>query len=375
MTFDLSEYITELSELVNIDCGSHNPEGVARIAHILAAKFEAMNWQVNWHQPDHPNAGPCLHLTNKPDAQHYDVMLCGHMDTVFEPGIAEKRPFRTDNKRAYGPGVADMKCGVLSAIYALRALPEQTLDKLAICVAFNCDEEISSVYSRPWIEGLAKRSRMALVCESARPNGELVKARKGNARYELTFHGKAVHSGANFQDGVSAVNEFCHWNLAINQMVNLDKGTTLNVGLVHGGIADNVVPDKLTAGLDVRVWDHEALTSIHRKLMSMAENPFISGATVEVKRTAYIPPMQPTADSKILMQLVEQAATELGVHFDWTEAGGCSDANNIANVGTPALDGLGPIAGGWHSPQEFLVLDSIEPRLKLLIRILEKLAH
>ncbi len=242
--FSLDTYLADLAPLINLDCGTRTPAGVARVADIMTEKYEAIGWQVTRHQFA-AECGPCLEATNAPGADHYDVMLVGHMDTVFPEGTAAKRPLKIEGNQAFGPGVSDMKSGLLSTWYALKELDPAVLARLKVLVCCNCDEEIGSPYSKEWLVDKAKQSGCVLVAEAARPNGDLISARKGNAKYRITFHGKASHAGSALTEGVSAITELAHWVLAINEQVNLDTGTTMNVGVVQGGTGVNVVPDCL----------------------------------------------------------------------------------------------------------------------------------
>ncbi|MEZ9490132.1 M20 family metallopeptidase [Vibrio breoganii] len=372
VSFDVNTYIEQLSKLVNIDCGSANTQGIANVADVLTPMFEQIGFNVTRRSVD-SDAGPCLEITNKPNAEHYDVMLCGHMDTVFPDGTIATRPLTFDSEKIYGPGVTDMKSGILSAWYALQMLSSEQRDKLSILVALNSDEEIGSRYSREWVESLARKSNKVLVCEASRANGNLIRSRKGNAKYELTFHGVASHAGSALQDGVSAIYELSHWSLAIKDMVNLETGTTMNVGTVEGGVAVNVVPDHAKAIVDLRFWNNEEAETIHQKLEQMAATPFEKGARVEVKRLAFKPAMIPTAATEEMIELVSAEADKLNLVYGWENAGGGSDGNFTANVGTPTLDGFGPSGAGLHSDKEYLLIDSIKPRLDLLVNVLNRL--
>lgn len=372
LDFELKEYLSHLARLVNVDCGSYTPDGIQRIADILTPMFENIGFTVIRHQP-HSESGPCLEITNNPEAEHYDVMLCGHMDTVFPVGTVAERPFSYDDKNAYGPGVTDMKSGLLSAWYALNHLPEEKRSALNIVMAINCDEEIGSVYSKEWLQSIAAKSTQVLVCEAARPSGNLIRSRKGNAKYQLEFHGIASHAGSALAEGVSAIYELSRWALAIKEMVNLETGTTLNVGLIEGGMAVNVVPDYAKAIVDLRFWSNEEAEQVHQTLISMAENPFEAGAEVTVTRQSFKPSMMPTSDTEALIQLVSNEADKLGISHGWEDAGGGSDGNFTAAMGVPTLDGFGPMGAGFHSDKEYLILDSIKPRIELLVNVLEQL--
>ena len=373
MTFPLQAFLADLEPLINTDCGSRTPAGVARIADLMTAHYAALGWQVTRHQFD-AASGPCLEITNAPGATKYDVMLSGHMDTVFPVGTAARRPLRVEGSTAYGPGVSDMKGGVLAMLYALRGLDPAVLARLKVVVCLNCDEEIGSPSSRDWLVATARKSRCVLVCEAARANGDLVKARKGNAKYRLAFHGKAAHAGTSLRDGISAITELAHWTLAINGLVNFDTGTTLNVGMVQGGTGVNVVPDFAEAIVDLRFWNNDEADAIHARLEAMAASPFVPGCRIEVERQTYKPAMRPTAGTEALMRVVEEAAASEGIAFGWQEAGGGSDANFTAAAGIPSLDGFGPQGGGFHAESEFLMLDSVGPRIRLLQGVLARLA-
>ena len=371
--FSLDAYLADLAPLINLDCGTRTPAGVARVADILTEKYEAIGWQVVRHQFV-PECGPCLEATNAPGADHYDVMLVGHMDTVFPEGTAARRPLKVEGNQAFGPGVSDMKSGLLSTWYALKGMDPALLAKLRVLVCCNCDEEIGSPWSRDWLVAKAKQSGCVLVAEAARPSGDLISARKGNAKYRIRFHGKASHAGSALAEGVSAITELAHWVLAINEQVNMETGTTMNVGVVQGGTGVNVVPDFAEAIVDLRFWSNDEAAAVHERLGFMANNPFLRGCRVEVDRQSFKPAMRPSGDTEALMALVEEAAADEGISFNWLEAGGGSDANFTAAAGVPSLDGLGPMGGGFHSEAEFLLLESIEPRIRLLQRVLGKLA-
>ncbi len=188
----------------------------------------------------------------------------------------------------------------------------------------------------------AKQSGCVLVAEAARPNGDLISARKGNAKYRITFHGKASHAGSALTEGISAITELAHWVLAINEQVNMTTGTTMNVGVVQGGTGVNVVPDFAEAIVDLRFWSNEEAAAVHDRLTFMANNPFLAGCRVEVDRQTFKPAMRPSGDTEAVMALVEAAAKEEGIPFNWLEAGGGSDANFTAAAG-------GAIAG-WFRP-------------------------
>lgn len=368
----LNEYLDELRPLVNVDCGTQTTEGVAVVANLMAKKYQDFGWHTE--VVDLGSAvGPGVFATNKPNTDQFDVLLIGHMDTVFPPGTAAERPMSTDDTRLYGPGAADMKSGLLNILWALRSLDDKDIDRLAIAVAMNPDEETGSVHSHKWLGEYAKKSRCVLVAEAARADGSLVKARKGMARYNIDFHGRAAHAGNAPEKGRSAITELAHWILAINQLGNPDKGTTLNVGIVEGGDAANIVPDKAHAVVDVRFWDNDEYARINKAINEMTQKAYIADVTATVAQMAHSPAMSPSVETEKLMELVERCGKEEGIAITWQSVGGGSDANHTASLGIPSLDGFGPIGADFHSDAEYVELNSIIPRIKLLSRIIKSL--
>ena len=373
MSFSLNNYLEELRPLINIDCGTLTVDGIDVVATLMAQKYLDLGWNVK--RIDCGIAGTGLEVRNKPQADHIDVMLIGHMDTVFPVGTAAARPMTHDDERAYGPGVSDMKSGLLSVVYALRDLDPTALDALSICVCMNPDEEIGSLHSETWLKSVAINAKHVLVAEAARADGSLVKARKGMARYRLSFHGKAAHAGNEPQNGRSAITEMAHWILAINAMTDFESGTTLNAGVVSGGEGANIVPDFAEVVVDVRFWDNDEYAAVDAQIRTLTETPFIDGVTITVEREAHKPSMVPSPQTEVLMAQVEAVGKELGIDITWQAVGGGSDANLTAVLGIPTLDGLGPIGAGFHSEDEWLDLASIEPRIRLLQQVLVKIAQ
>ena len=372
--FALAQYIKELEQLVNIDSGSHDAEGVARVAGFFARRFSDIGWKVTQHTYA-PSAGPCLEIANR-DAEQYDLLLMGHMDTVFKAGTAAERPFAVRDGKAWGPGVADCKGGLLAVYHVLNALQQEgALQNLAIGVAFNSDEEISSIYSRSWLETLSAKSRCVLVVEPGRANGDLVNKRKGVGRYRIELSGVAAHSGIDHEQGRSAVEELAHWILALHGRTNYKKGTTVNVGVVSAGTAVNVVAAQAVAEVDVRIYDLLEAAAIEDEMKRMTAHPVIAGVTAQVSGGVTRPPMIPSRKTLDYCAVMEQIGSEIGVAVNWAATGGGSDGSFAAAMGIPTLDALGPVGGGSHGPGEYLLVASIEPRCHLLYRFIRHMAE
>ncbi|MBZ0058994.1 MULTISPECIES: M20 family metallopeptidase [unclassified Leclercia] len=369
---NLEHYIEELKTLVNVDCGTRTLDGVATVAGIMQRLWQAEGWHAE--QVDLGNqVGPGVLVTNQPQAEKFDVLLVGHLDTVFAPGTAAARPLSQDETRLYGPGVSDMKSGLLNILWAMRGLDAADKARLSIAVAMNPDEETGSVHSHEWIGELAKRSRCVLVCEAARADGSLVKARKGMAGYQLHFSGVAAHAGNDPEKGRSAITALANAIIAINGLTDWDRGTTLNVGVIQGGSAGNVVADSASAELDVRFWENDEYDRVHQGLEALCAQGFLDGVTTTLTRVNHKPAMATSDDTRALMQKVENAGREEGIAITWQAVGGGSDANHTAALGIPTLDGFGPIGAGFHSPAEWLEIASIAPRIRLLKRVVSML--
>lgn len=365
---NLDHYIEELKTLVDVDCGTQTLTGVATVAGIIEALWQQEGWHTE--QVDlGDQVGPGVFVTNKPQAAQFDVLLVGHLDTVFAPGTVAERPMSEDDSRLYGPGVSDMKSGLLNILWAMRGLDAADNDRLSIAVAMNPDEETGSVHSHQWIGELAKRSRCVLVCEAARADGSLVKARKGMAGYHLTFSGVAAHAGNDPEKGRSAITALANSVIAINALTDWDRGTTLNVGVIHGGSAANVVADTAVAELDVRFWENDEYDRVNQALNALCEKGFLDGVMTTLTQVNHKPAMATSEATQALMQQVEAAGKAEDIAITWQAVGGGSDANHTAALGIPTLDGLGPVGAGFHSPAEWLDKASIEPRIRLLKRI------
>lgn len=365
---ELNEYLKDLESLVNIDSGSKDVKGVEAVNEFLINKFLEIGWLVKTHYFDNSVAS-CIEIKNK-NEENIDILILGHSDTVFPSNTVESRPFSIKDSRAYGPGVIDMKSGLLSVYYAIKDLDKDALPK--ICFAINSHEEVSSMYAYPWIQELSKKSKIALVCEPARANGALVNERKGLARYDIEFRGIAAHTGVNPEAGASSIAELGNWIVELNKLTNLESGVILNVGVISGGTASNVIAENAKATLDVRFVDQLALDNIEEIIKKWQENPFVKNVKVEVERKGWRPPMNPSEKTEKLSKLISEIGYDLGIDIKYTATGGGSDANFTSALGVPTMDGMGPIGGGAHSDKEYLEIDSIIPRINLLRELIIK---
>jgi glutamate carboxypeptidase len=302
----------------------------------------------------------------------HGILVLSHVDTVHPIGTLATSPCRRDGDRLYGPGVYDMKGGAYLALDAFRRVARAQSARLPITFLFTPDEEVGSPFSRERIELEARRARYALVTEPARDGGKVVTSRKGVGRFEAAATGVPAHSGSRHRDGRSAIDEMARQVLAIVAMTDYGRGITTNVGKISGGTAPNVVAEHCRISIDLRVPDEAAGEEMQAKILGLA--PTDPGVKLAVTGEMNRPPFKRTPAGAALFQHARKLAAELG--FDIAEApttGGGSDGNFTAALGVPTLDGLGIDGDGAHTGWEHALISSIEPRTRLMQRLLETL--
>lgn len=303
-----------------------------------------------------------------------DILLVGHMDTVFGKGTAAARPFTMDSEKAYGPGVADMKAGDLLITRISQFLLSEMPD-VSFTIAHNGDEETGSLYSKQWLQDIARTCNYCMVFEPGRPGGIFVKKRKGSAEYKITFHGHSVHAGIEPENGASAIVEMARWITELNNLNHYDIGTSVNVGIVSGGTASNIVAGEASCLVDLRYESLEELNKVRHAIHSLSETISVPDVTVEIVENFYCAPMTPDKQSEKIIQILEEVAKENEISIGFVSTGGSSDANNISETGIPVLDGCGPCGANLHSDEEYLILDSIEQRYTLITETIRKLMN
>jgi glutamate carboxypeptidase len=370
----LPRYLDELATLVNVDCGSYTPDGVNAVAdHVEHALGElGAGVERHAHQP-RPGANRIGDVViGRITGEGPRVLLIGHMDTVFDPGTVAERPYRSEGTRAFGPGVTDMKAGLLAGLHALGALREAGARPSVTFVA-NPDEEIGSPFSTPFIRDLAPQHDAVLVLECARANGDIVSARKGIADLHVTFSGRAAHAGVEPEKGRSAILEAAHQVVALHALNGRWPTVTVNAGVIRGGTRPNVVAERCEIHVDLRASTSEAFDAAQAEIRRLVSEPAVDGVTSSVDRSAGHPPMEKSAASARIVELAQSIAGELGFELKDAATGGASDANTTAALGIPTIDGLGPVGGDDHSVDEWLDLDSVVPRTTLLAALIGRI--
>jgi glutamate carboxypeptidase len=300
-------------------------------------------------------------------AEDQRVLLLGHFDTVWPEGTIRDWPFEVADGRATGPGVLDMKAGIVQLIAAIAALP----DPSRIGVLLTCDEESGSITSRPLIEQEAMRSGAVLVCEAGTPDGRLKIARKGGSVYRLTARGRAAHAGVEPHLGINATVELAHHVLAVRSLADPARGTSVTPTVVSGGTTSNTVPEHATLTIDIRSWTRSELERVDDALRAMI--PRLDGAVLELSGGVNRYPLDPEV-ALPLLELAQRVAKELGLEPPTgAYAPGASDGNFTAGLGVPTLDGLGGVGAGAHARGEYVELAAIPERIRLLSGLVERL--
>lgn len=367
--FSLERYLKDLEHIVNIDSGSWDIEGITQVAKFFAEKFEDLGMDVKVH--DLEEVGPCLEIRNHPEDDNIDILFTGHMDTVFPKGTVSEWSFSQEGNRAYGPGVIDMKSGLLTIYEIMRLMDSDLRDSINFCIIMNPDEEISSRKSKEIISERAKTSKYAFIMEPARVDGSLVKERKGLAQYTIDFTGKVAHAGVDPENGRSAILALARFILEMDKLVDYDKGISLNPGIIEGGTVANTVAEHATVKLDLRYVEGDQIDVVEDELKRLVEMEKGNDIVVDITRTGHRPPMNPSEKSLELVDLYSRVGESLGLKLNWVKTGGGSDGNFAAFEGAATIDALGPVGGKAHSKGEYLEIDTIEPRLELLMNVIK----
>jgi glutamate carboxypeptidase len=368
----LPEYLDNLSALVNVDCGTSNKAGVDHVGRLFRGYLQNAGFELTEYPLE--QYGDCCLATYHGNGKAR-ILLMGHLDTVYPVGTAATRQMRFENHHILGPGVSDMKAGLLTGLYAVRALQHVKFTDFAqIDFFLNTDEEIGSPASQPLYQTIAIDADTALVLESARMNGDIVSARKGDGTYRLHVHGRQAHAGVEIEKGANAIIELAHCIQEISALNGRQPGTTVNVGLVGGGIRPNVVPDEAWAEFDVRFVTVADGLELDQAIRQIVSRSLIPGTHIEIIGGIEKNPMERTAASSYLVELLHGVGKQLGLSFQDVQTGGTSDGNYISEMGIPTLDGLGPIGGRDHSPDEYLEENSIVSRTALLAGLITEIA-
>jgi glutamate carboxypeptidase len=359
------DWIDLLRELVNCDSGTYNKDEADRASGILAKAIGDLGFEVE--QVPQEKYGAHV-VARKKGTGDRSLLFVGHFDTVFPEGTVAKRPFTIDGDRATGPGVYDMKGGLVVLLATLSALKEanaKVWNEVNLTVIFNSDEEILSPTSSPLIEAEAKKADTSCILEPARPGGEYTFQRKGAGLYKMTVHGRAAHSGGAPEKGRSAVEELSQKIIRLHEMINFDTGTTVNVGVIRGGLRPNVVAEQAEAEFDLRVYTHAEREKAEARFQEIIDMQFVPDTTTEWSGGMMFPPVEYSERNEKLFGVVKDAGKKLGLDLPSIVTGGGSDGN-VTGQHTLLMDGMGVEGDGAHSDREFIVLSSVVRRAQVL---------
>lgn len=368
----LPEMLDDLAALVNMDSPSEDKESTDKIVRYAARRFCELTGGTATAKYL-PRSGGGDHVKLEVGSGEKQVLILGHLDTVWSQGESLRRPFRVEGERAFGPGVFDMKCGIVQGFYALRALIKQRRPFGRVVLLLNTDEEIGSPTSKGHIEEEARRSEAVYVLEPAfGPEGKLKTARKGVARYKIEVHGVAAHSGTDHELGRSAIEELARQIIFLHGLTDYGTGTTVNVGVIEGGTRANVVSDRARGDVDVRCASLQEAERLDQVMGALRAN--LEGVEIFVEGGITRPPMTPES-SRALFARAQECARKIGFSLESASVGGGSDGSFTAALNIPTLDGLGAVGGGAHALTEFVSIPFIPKRAALFAELLSSWAE
>ena len=369
LTHHQKAMISFLDGIVSIQSGSKNKPGVDAVGIGIINEMEASGFSCS--VVNERRFGNNI-IARSPgfNPSKKQILITGHMDTVF-PHDTNFNFFKQDNSKIYGPGVADMKGGLVVGIYALKALLQiDALKDKPVTFIFNSDEEIGSPTSRALICKEAKKSRVAFVLEAGGLNSEIVTGRKGNLSARLNITGEAGHAAFVDKNKASAILELAHKTLAIEKLNSPEEGILANVGTIEGGIGPNTIPEFAAARIDFRFPAANDYNKLLTRVDTICKNSTVEGTRSNLEIVSKRPPMPQTKKNMDLFKKIENIAANLGITVKSELRQGVSDANFIAEEGIPVIDGLGPIGAKDHSKDEYILTSSLLERSILFGNIL-----
>ena len=359
------EALSVLEDIVNIESYTKDSEGVNKVNKRLREWLDKLGFTTKIIEND--QYGNHLIANIDGTAKNGKVLLMGHMDTAHPTGTLERFPLTKTEKTWHGPGLSDMKSGNVSMILAAKALYETHKNEISkIEILLTPDEEEGSPISRNIIPEYARDSKAVFNLEAGRPDGTVVNKRKGSAHLSLEILGKASHSGAFYEDGISANDELARKMIEIKQLESKEKDLTINFGVIKGGQSNNIVSPFSSATLHLAFWETEDFDEVFEDIKNIVDTPYIEGTRAKLSGKIGILPMSETENVKKLLKIYLQTAEELGVHIESKPTKGASDAGFAAEEGVPVICGVGPVGGKWHTLDEHMEINTFSERTNVL---------
>lgn len=373
----IEPYLADLKAIVNIDSGTYNKAGVDRVGAYLQERLHDFGFATYFdEQKSYGNHLVATHHGSKADGAR--ILLIGHMDTVFPDGEVERRPFSiteaNGERIAKGPGVLDMKSGILIGMYGVHQLiTAQEADYKSVTIVLNSDEEIGSPVSRSLIQELAQQADAAIVLEPGRLINQVVSSRRSSGLYRVEVRGRAAHAGVEPQKGINAILELSHQVQGMQALQGTIPGTSLSVTVIHGGERSNVIPDYAYFEMDVRASSKAGIQAIEDAMKRVASRRVMDGTQITLSGEMRCQPFERSEQNAPLVRAAREVGKDLGLEMQDLASGGASDANNTACLGVPTIDGLGAAGGLAHNPDEYVELDSLPVRIALLSGMVKKI--
>jgi glutamate carboxypeptidase len=361
-----------LEALVRLESPSTSKPAVDRCGAEIVRRLKGLGARVE--TLPQPERGDHVRATFQGSDGAPAVLLLGHFDTVWDVGTMDRMPFRAEDGRLHGPGIFDMKAGIAVAMLAMRALAALGAgQRPAVTMLWTTDEEIGSGTSRELIEEEARRSAAVLVLEPSLPGGAAKTGRKGCGDFELTVRGVSAHAGIDPGQGASAIHELAHQVVALEALQDLDRGISVNIGVVRGGTRTNVIADEAHACIDVRARTTADAAGVEQAIRGLT--PRLGGTRLEITGGFGRPPLERSDGVAWLYGVARDAARDLGVQLGEGSTGGGSDGNFTAALGVPTLDGLGPQGDGAHARHEHVLQQDLCWRAAFVASLLVRLAR
>lgn len=352
-----------LKSIVNIDSYTHDKGGVKRVQDKLCDYLRNLN--IPYERRENEPFGDHIIATIK-GTKTGKVLMMGHCDTVFPPGTVADRPYSEDDNYVYGPGVSDMKSGVVSMIYVASAIKEANIDFYDIELLMTPDEEYGSPISKPVIEERAKDAIAVFNLEAGRPDGRVVTSRGGSAHFNFTIEGKASHSGVDYYGGISAIEELGYKIIELKKLNNKEEGINVNVGKVNGGKSTNMVAPFAEGAIHVSYLTIKSFEALKEQMQTIFNKSNISGSKSNLTGGKGILPMERIESIASLFEVVKEEAEKLNIDLDEKNERGAADAGFVASIGVPVICAMGPVGGNWHRDTEYMDKKTFIPRMKLL---------